>query len=179
MSHGIKHRRSQKLIDFACKFATVAHGDQVRKYTGESYIEHPIAVARLVATVTDDCEVISAAFLHDVLEDTAVTFSEIAAAGFGVGIAKLVNEVTDVSRQADGNRAYRKSLDLEHLAVASDKAKTIKLADLIDNSGSICKHDERFAVVYMREKTALLGVLKRGDARLYSKALQIVQDYYA
>ena len=136
MEHNIQHKRSQQLIDFACRFAAKAHGDQVRKYTGEPYINHPIEVARLVASVTDDCETISAAFLHDVIEDTLVEFADIVDAGFGRSIAILVDEVTDVSKLSDGNRAYRKNLDLEHLAKASDRAKTIKLADLIDNSAS-------------------------------------------
>ena len=179
IKHGIKHSQSQKLIDFACEFAIEAHGSQLRKYTSEPYINHPISVARLVASVTDDCEIISAALLHDVIEDTAVTFNEIKNAGFGLSIAKLVNEVTDVSRPSDGNRAHRKRLDLEHLSKASKRAKTIKLADLIDNSSSICKHDERFAKVYMQEKEALLDVLKDGDPELYSQASKIVMDYYA
>ena len=179
MEHGITHKRSQQLIDNACRFATEAHGDQVRKYTGEPYINHPIEVARLVASVTSDCNMISAAFMHDVIEDTTVTFEEIRDAGFGHHTATLVNEVTDVSKPSDGNRAYRKALDLEHLAKASNNAKTIKLADLINNSDSICKYDERFARVYMQEKAALLLVLKGGDSELYSRASKIVQDYYA
>ncbi len=179
MNHGIKHFRSQELIDFAYRFATKAHGNQLRKYTGEPYIHHPIEVAKLVASVTNDCQMIAAAFLHDVLEDTDLTFDELRDVGFGFPIAALVLELTDISKAEDGNRKIRKRIDLEHLASASINAKTIKLADLIHNSKSILEYDSKFAKVYMREKADLLDVLKSGDATLYAKASKIVNDYYA
>jgi len=47
--HGIKHSRSQALIDHAYAFAKSAHEGQVRKYTGEPYINHPVEVAKIVA----------------------------------------------------------------------------------------------------------------------------------
>jgi (p)ppGpp synthase/HD superfamily hydrolase len=179
IEHGIKHSRSQKLINFACRFAEEAHGDQKRKYTGEPYILHPIGVAQIVATVTNDCETIAAAFLHDTVEDTDVTYSQIVEAGFGHGIAQLVIEVTDVSTPKAGNRKYRKEMDRKHLAMASKRGKTIKLADLIHNTSSICKYDERFARVYMQEKKELLDVLRDGDSTLYARARKIVDEYYS
>jgi (p)ppGpp synthase/HD superfamily hydrolase len=176
--HGIIYPRSQKLIDFAYRYAADAHGDQKRKYTGEPYVEHLIAVARLVHAHDGDCEMVAAALLHDVLEDTDRTFDDLMHAGFGHGIAKLVEELTDVSRPYHGNRAVRKALDRDHLATASRRAQTIKLADLIDNSASIVEHDPRFARVYMAEKAQLLKVLRFGDARLFKQAQQIVDDYF-
>lgn len=178
IDHGIKHSRSQQLIDFACVFATKAHGEQKRKYTGEPYINHPVEVAQIVASVTDDCEAICAAFLHDVVEDTPVTLQQISDAGFGPTIAKLVDELTDVSRPSDGNRRQRKALDREHLAKASPRAQTVKLADLISNSRDIMKHDPQFARVYMHEKRLLLFVLQDGDPTLYVEACQIVDDFF-
>lgn len=175
--HMIVHKRSQGLIDYAYRYAKLAHAGQKRKYTGEPYINHPIAVANLVASVTDDCEMICAALLHDVVEDTDRTLVEIKAE-FGVGISTLVGYLTDVSKLSDGNRATRKAIDLLHTASASPNAKTIKLADLIDNSQSIMARDKGFAVVYMKEKNALLDVLTEGDRRLYEKASKIVADYY-
>ena len=65
----IKHSRSQGLIDHVLQMATEYHEGQVRKYTGEPYIIHHIAVANKVSQYTDDCEVICAALLHDVIED--------------------------------------------------------------------------------------------------------------
>ncbi len=167
------------IIVKARKFASRAHAEieHVRKYTNEPYIVHPAAVAKLVAEVTDDEAMISAAWLHDVVEDTLVTLAEIETE-FGADIAALVDDLTDVSTPGDGNRKTRKLRDLEHTRAASPRAKTIKLADLIDNSKSITEHDPKFAVTYMAEKRALLGVLKEGDDSLYARAQKIVQDYF-
>ncbi|QQR40394.1 HD domain-containing protein [Devosia rhizoryzae] len=152
-------------------FATAAHGsiDQQRKYTGEPYIVHPLAVAEIVRTVAHSEEMIAAALLHDVVEDTPVTIEEIEAE-FGPEVAELVGWLTDVSKPSDGNRRKRKHLDLLHTAKATPAAKTIKLADLIDNTKSIAKHDPSFWHVYRREKEALLEVLKEGDPVLWRLA---------
>lgn len=174
-SHGIKHSRSQGLIDAAYRFAEQAHRGQVRKYTGEPYINHPVAVAQLVASVTDDCECIAAALLHDVIEDCGVTVADLQAAGLGFGIANMVIQLSDVSQPHDGNRAARKAIDRAHLASAWTKTKTVKLADLIDNSKSICAHDPKFAAVFIEEMRLLLNeALAEGDATLLAEARRIV-----
>lgn len=160
-----------ELEERARSFATEAHGaiDQRRKYTGEPYIVHPVAVAELVRTVPHSDEMIAAALLHDVVEDTPVTIAQIRAE-FGDAVAELVDWLTDVSRPEDGNRRVRKHLDLLHTAKAPPEAKTIKLADLIDNSRTISAHDPSFWRVYRWEKEALLAVLKEGDPKLWAMA---------
>ena len=80
------------------------------------------------------------------MEDTPVTLRGVEAE-FGPTMARLVLELTDVSRPGDGNRAARKAIDLHHLALASPKAKTVKLADLIDNSRDICANHPEFLAV--------------------------------
>jgi (p)ppGpp synthase/HD superfamily hydrolase len=150
----------------ALEFARAAHASigHMRKYTGEPYIVHPIAVAEIVRSVPHTPEMIAAAYLHDVVEDTPVTLDEIRAE-FGDEVAELVDWLTDVSKPGDGNRRT-----LEHTAKAPPAAKTIKLADLIDNSLAIAKHDRGFWPVYRREKRALLEVLKDGDKALWERA---------
>jgi len=143
--------------------------DHRRKYTGQPYEVHLKAVHQLVSTVSDDPETLAAAWLHDIVEDTTVTIGDVRRE-FGEQIARLVGELTDVSRPGDGNRAARKAIDRQHLAAASPAAKTVKLADLIDNGRDICKHNAEFAKVYLQEMAALLTVLGEGDARLYKKA---------
>ncbi len=175
--HGIKHSDSQGLIDAAYRFALKYHGEQKRKYTGEPYINHPVEVANIVSSVTDDCEMISAALLHDVIEDTVAEREDLMNFGFMQPIADLVAELTDISTPSDGNRAKRKEIDRLHLANASDRAKTIKLADLISNSKSICEHDKKFAKVYMKEKSNLLNVLVGGDESLMLIATEIVSKW--
>src|SRR5688572_28313841 len=155
----------------ALAFAKAAHESigQKRKHTGEPYIVHPIAVAELVRSVPHTPEMIAAAYLHDVVEDTPVTIEEIRAE-FGPVVAELVGWLTDVSKPADGNRRVRKDIDLRQTAKAPPQAKTIKLADLIDNSLTIARFDPGFWPVYRREKLALLEVLKAGDRTLWERA---------
>lgn len=158
-------------------FAEDAHGriNHRRKYTGIPYTEHLRAVVNLVAEVTDDPEILAAAWLHDTVEDTPVTLRDIEAT-FGPTLAHLVLELTDVSRPGDGNRAARKAIDLHHLALASPRAKSVKLADLIDNCRDICANDPGFGRIYIAEMNALLGVLKEGDSRLYSIAKATITE---
>lgn len=179
--HGIVHSRSQAVVDFAYRFAKAKHEEvgQVRKYTEEPYIVHPVAVAQLVASVDQGIDLIAAAFLHDTIEDTNTTFEEIRDAGFGYPIAKLVLELTDVYISPEhGNRAERKRKERERIATISPWAKTVKLADLIDNTRTIVLHDENFAKVYMREKQLLLEVLTEGHPVLLAKANELIKDYY-
>lgn len=157
----------------ALRFATRAHGDQKRNYDGQPYIVHPIAVAEIVRSLPHTPEMIAAALLHDVCEDTLVGLSEIKEA-FGGNVAQLVAWLTDISTPYHGNRAMRKELDRHHTALAPAAAKTIKLADLIDNSISIKAHDPGFWKVYREEKSQLLVVLKDGDPTLWSRAAELV-----
>ena len=150
------------ITERALRFATLAHEGQVRKYTGEPYIIHPIAVAELVRSVDLDDEIVAAAYLHDVVEDCDVGIEEIAE-DFGSRVAQFVGEVTNVSRPEDGNRKARKALDRAHLSKASYEGKSIKLADMLDNSRSIIPRDPGFAEVYLREMELALPELSEGN----------------
>jgi (p)ppGpp synthase/HD superfamily hydrolase len=153
-------------------YAMAAHASvkQVRKYTGEPYIVHPAEVASIVASVPGSTpDMVAAAWLHDVVEDTGCTYTDIHMA-FGIDIATLVGWLTDVSKPADGNRAARKAIDRAHSAEAPAEAQTIKLADLISNSRSIMAHDPEFAKTYLEEKRLLLAVMTKGDPGLHAEA---------
>lgn len=157
------------LVETAKNYACKEHAMQKRKYTGEPYSVHLAEVAAIVSSVTDDENIIAAAWLHDVLEDTNVTPNELFTE-FGSVVTQLVYMVSDVSRPEDGNRAARKAIDHIHLARANADAQTIKLADLISNAKDIVKNDPKFAKVYLQEKRNLLGVLTKGDSSLYGQA---------
>jgi len=163
------------LIKKAQDFATTEHQriNHVRKYSDKPYQTHLQAVAELVSTVTDDEQMIAAAWLHDTVEDTPATLGDIEET-FGLQVAELVEELTDVSKPSDGNRAARKEIDRQHLATASRRAKTIKLADLIHNCADIVKHDEKFAVTFISEMQALLDVLVNGDISLLRRAQKLL-----
>lgn len=153
----------------ALMFAAEAHDGQQRKYTGEPYIAHPIAVAEIVRGIHGTDEMIAAALLHDTVEDCGVPL-EVISWKFGQHVATLVGWLTDISLPSDGNRVARKAIDRDHLARASQGAQTIKVADLIDNTRSIVAHDPKFAVTYLGEKLALLDVLERANPALRAKA---------
>lgn len=163
------------IVEKALEFAVAAHKGQVRKYTGEPYINHPIEVMNIVSR-TPECypAMLCAALLHDTVEDTEVLLDDIKRE-FGDWVSELVENLTDVSVPEDGNRAQRKEIDRQHIELAHYEAKTIKLADLISNSKSICEHDKDFAKVYIKEKELLLEVLKEGDETLWNQANHIVQ----
>ena len=164
------------IVERARIFATAAHAavGQLRKYTYEPYIVHPAEVASIVESVEGSTyEMIAAAWLHDVVEDTGVS-NEIIKQEFGEEVAELVGWLTDVSRPEQGNRATRKAIDRAHTAMAPAAAQTIKLADLISNTRSIMEHDEAFAKVYLSEKRMLLEVMTKGDRTLFERAKSLV-----
>ena len=167
------------LIERATAFATNAHSavSQTRKYTGEPYAAHPAEVAKLISQ-TPNCtpEMIAAAWLHDTIEDTS-TDAQTIEQNFGQKVCLLVQELTDISSMQDGNRAQRKKIDRLHLAGASNEAKTIKLADLINNAESIIRYDKQFATVFVNEMRLLLEVLRGGDSSLWLRASKIVYGH--
>lgn len=115
----------------AALFAAERHRDQCRKDHDESpYINHCIAVAATLADHgVDDDVTLAAALLHDTVEDTKTSLTEIELR-FGAVISGLVGEVTDDPTE---DRPTQKRLQVEHAATASGRAKLIKLADKIVN----------------------------------------------
>ncbi|MGH3082543.1 MAG: RelA/SpoT family protein [Gaiellaceae bacterium] len=126
------------LLARAFRFAAKAHAGQQRR-SGEEFIQHPYAVARICAEFQLDDWTIAAALLHDVVEDTDVTLDEVTAE-FGEEISQLVDGVTKLTRvhfqsreQAEAEN-YRKMI----LAMAQDPGVIlIKLADRLHNLRTI------------------------------------------
>ncbi len=116
------------------ELADAAHDGQ-RRASGESYIEHPVAVARILADMEMDRATIAAAILHDVVEDTVVTSEEVAAR-FGPEIATLVEGVTKLTRIPYQSKedAQVENLRKMFMAMAKDiRVIIIKLADRLHN----------------------------------------------
>ena len=158
----------------ALEFATKAHEGQLRKYTFEPYINHPIEVMEIVRSVPHTEDMLIAALNHDVFEDCGVKLYDIKKK-FGWQVMAYVNDLSDVSKPEDGNRGTRKELDRKWISESPPESKTIKLADLISNSKSILEHDKEFAKVYIKEKELLLEVLTEADPILYAQAKDIVE----
>jgi (p)ppGpp synthase/HD superfamily hydrolase len=116
----------------AIEFSAYKHRTQRRKDADASpYINHPIAIAALLSSTggVTDLAVLIAAVLHDTLEDTETTPSELEE-HFGSEVRTLVEEMTDDKSLP---KMERKRLQVEHASGLSAKAKLIKLADKIAN----------------------------------------------
>ena len=124
--------RDIALLLKAVHFAASRHRYQRRKDEDASpYINHPIEVAEIMANVgnVSDLPTLQAAILHDTVEDTDTTFSELEE-GFGRDVRLLVEEVTDDKSLP---KDVRKQLQIEHSQGLSSHAKEIKIADKICN----------------------------------------------
>lgn len=167
-------------------FADEAHGEQMRKYTPERYIVHPVRVMELCANYTDSLPVLASALLHDVLEDTSVSEKELYL--FLLTVMKeeeakqtteLVVELTDIftkSAYSRWNRKKRKANEAARIQKTSSDSQTVKYADIIDNCKEIVEHDPDFAGVFLLECRALLHVMMNGDPSLRSEAMAVVDQ---
>lgn len=128
------------LMDRAIIFATRAHSGTYRKGTDIPYIVHPIEAAAIVATITDDPDMIAAAVLHDVVEDTDATVDEIRLF-FNDRIANLVEAESENKRKnlpPQETWMVRKMETLEFLRNKADReAKILALADKLSNMRAI------------------------------------------
>jgi (p)ppGpp synthase/HD superfamily hydrolase len=166
------------------EFADNAHGEQKRKYSPDKYIVHPIRVMETCRRVTNDPCILAAALLHDVLEDTEVTASEMERFlktqmndDMALRTLQLVIDLTDVYVKKDYpklNRRSRKSKELIRLEKTSPDAQTIKYADIIDNSKEIVEHDPDFARVFLFECRTNLKKMDKGNQELYKEAINVV-----
>lgn len=124
----------KRLVERAYAFAEKAHQGQLR-LSGEDFIEHPVAVATILAELEGDAQTLAAALLHDVVEDTAVKIEEVRSE-FGEEIAKLVDGVTKLSRIEFHSRVEEQVQNLRKmfLAMAEDwRVVVIRLADRLHN----------------------------------------------
>lgn len=129
------------MIKEAIEFATKAHEGQFRKGIKRPYIVHPVEVADIVATMTQDEEVICAAVLHDTLEDCKGVTAEILRETFGERVASLVqHESEDKSKTWE----ERKSATIQRLREASWEVKMIALADKLSNIRDIDRDYPKF-----------------------------------
>lgn len=164
----------------AIDFANKKHREvnQVRKYTGQPYIVHPIEVMNIVKkSPIHTPEMLIAAVLHDTVEDTKTTLEEIESI-FGHTVMTYVKGLTDVSKPTDGKRSVRKAMDRDHSASQSMEVQTVKIADLISNAQDIMTHDpEGFGKVYIQEKKELMKVLTKACPVLRKMALEILAKY--
>jgi guanosine-3',5'-bis(diphosphate) 3'-pyrophosphohydrolase len=130
-------------LDETVAFATRWHGAQLRP-AGEPYVEHLLEVARVLveAVGVTDADVMRAAMLHDVVEDTACTLGEVRDR-FGERAATLVDWVTKPPRREGQGREEARAAYLDRLRSAPDDAIVVKLADRLSNVQRLDTHPRR------------------------------------
>ena len=123
-----------KFIQRAYDYGERMHGNQ-KRFSGEPYFSHPVAVANILAGLHGDLATIVTALLHDTLEDTEATYEEIEQL-FGAEVANLVNGVTKLTRLelSSENSAQAENFRKLLLATANDiRVLLVKLADRMHN----------------------------------------------
>lgn len=167
------------MMERARIFAMKSHEGQTRKYSGQPYFSHPELVANILKYMTTDEDLIAAAYLHDVLEDTGVSLQELQRR-FGERVAGLVWELTSDSEQIQimGKAAYLAN----KMNLMSDEAFLIKLADRLDNLHDLSAADEEFRNRYLHQTREILHSLNRNltpeQEYLLSK-IQAILDVYS
>lgn len=129
------HRQKVEIIERAFRFARQAH-QGVRRLSGEPYILHPLAVARIVVkNIGLGSTSICSALLHDVVEDTAYTVEDIATR-FNPKIAQIVDGLTKISGGVFGNQSEKQAYNIRKLIIsmsADARVVLVKLADRLHN----------------------------------------------
>ena len=165
-------------VSEALAWATIWHAGQVRKYTGEPYVQHCIRVANKVAKHQADA-VVAASLLHDVIEDCEVSIDDLRKK-FSHEVVDLVVQLTNVSKPEDGNRGKRAEIERRRILHMPYLAKVIKLADMIDNCQGVIAHDPGFAKVYVLEKEHVLMLCMKDlvEHPLYTELYKIINGYF-
>ncbi len=126
-----------QFLDRAIEFAVHAHAGTERRGKGFPYIIHPLEAMVIVSTMTSDQEILAAAVLHDVVEDTDITIDEIQKR-FGDRVAQLVDSESDRKMEFTDWRA-RKEESLNRLSFASREEKIVALGDKLSNMRAIAR----------------------------------------
>jgi len=126
------------ILDKAIAFAVKAHSGTERKGKGLPYIVHPLEAVSIAAMMTNDQELLAAAALHDVVEDTEITIEEIRKE-FGNRIASLVETESEEKIEGRGEDTWheRKEKAIKKLFMASREAKIVALGDKLSNIRAI------------------------------------------
>src|SRR5947209_16541943 len=131
-------RADTSLITRAYQLAHAAHEGQFRR-SGDPYIQHPLAVAKILAELGLDDVTLSAALLHDAVEDTGVTLDEVGT-DFGDDVAAIVDGVTKLDRVSFDSKEAQQAATMRKMLVAMAKdirVLLIKLADRLHNMRTI------------------------------------------
>ncbi len=149
-----------ELLEHAVMKAFEYHGDQMRKFSDELYINHCLRVASLVGDYTEDESLVVAAVLHDIVEDTEVTVGDVYT-WFGEKVSKLVEELTndDVKLSNQGKKIYISN----KFNTLSPEGLIIKSLDRLDNLTGLInsKATLQFVKTYVNDTDYLIENMNR------------------
>ena len=165
--------RMKDLVSEAIAFSTNAHDGMRRRKSKAPYILHPMEVAAIVGTMTDDQQVIAAALLHDVVEDAGITIDEIGEK-FGDRVMKLVASETENKREdlpPEETWRIRKEESLEMLKNSDDIAVAMMwLGDKLSNIRAIYRD-------YMVEGNAVWEKFHQSDVSVQAWYYRSIMKY--
>lgn len=151
----------EAMSDKAREFAEKAHKGQVRKFSGKEYVSHPKQVAKLVRKYKESHkieELVSAALLHDTIEDTGTTGADLEKM-FGGLVASLVEELTNDEKKLRemGKTEYMR----KKMINMSTWGLVIKLADRLSNVSDFDTANPEFVNRYRKQTNIILDSIER------------------
>lgn len=165
------------LIDIAKLVASQSHEGQVRKYTNEPYVNHPIRVQQWLSQFHVGELIEAAALCHDVLEDCDVNYTALEMT-VGTQVADLVQEVTNNVYPAGMSRTERYWGNTIKLLNASHQAQTLKCGDIYDNCKDVYELDASYAARYLSEKFFLVRLFTSAQADVRDATLHLLSSVY-
>jgi GTP diphosphokinase / guanosine-3',5'-bis(diphosphate) 3'-diphosphatase len=144
----VKSRNSKadlKALEHSFVFAELAHQGQ-KRLTGEDFVEHPVAVATILADLGMDLTTLQAALLHDTVEDTDITIEQIEAE-FGEEVAGLVDGLTKLEKIKFRSREQEQAENVRKMMIAMARDIRVLLIKLADRL-----HNMRTLSVFSRQK---------------------------
>ena len=147
------------LLDKAIIYAVKAHSGTERRGKGFPYIVHLMEAVEIVATITPDQELLSAAILHDTVEDTDTTVEDIRRE-FGQRVAMIVKAESDIRREGESDEESwhrRKQEAIDRLRSAPYEAKVVAMGDKLSNMRAIARDyasmgDALWGLFHVKEK---------------------------
>ncbi len=165
------------IIEEAVLYATVMHQGMLRKLDNTPFIMHPLEVAQILNTLTDDQEIIAAGILHDIVEDTFGTIDEIEKR-FGSRVAFLVSHETEKDHPGESRAESwkrRKEDSLKVLAACEDEGvRLLWIADKLSNLRSLARE-------YSKRGDTLWDSFHQRDSKMhlwyYQSVARLLEPY--
>lgn len=164
---------NQELFNNALEFALKAHDGVTRKTRNIPFILHPMEVATIVATITDDQEIMAAALLHDTVEDADVSLKEIEDK-FGRRVCELVaSETEDKMRELLPEDSWQKRKEDSLLILKNTKDPAIKILWLADKLANM----RSFYALYLKKKEKMWDSFHQRDAKKQEWYYRTIAEY--